>query len=213
MTRVVSVGRSHGLVVAGALGLALLTVTLTGCPGSLQDPQDFPPPPGTTGAAGTNGGTAGTAAAGTMGTAGTGTAGTAAPAGCDIAPIIKTYSCALALACHDAKGSAAGLDMASATFASHLVGTLPGVAAGHTIQTPSICALDTTNKTVAYITKPTTPGGHAGGLILEKVKGPFCMGGGMTGVQMPTTGPPYLSTTEIACVQNWADALAAAAGP
>jgi hypothetical protein len=192
-----------------------LTVTLTGCPGSLQDPQDFPPPPGTTGAAGTNGGTAGTGAAGTgtagTGTAGTGAAGTTAPAGCDIAPIIKTYSCALQLACHDAKGSAAGLDMASATFASHLVGTLPGVAAGHTIQTPSICAQDPTNKTMAYITKPTTPGGHAGGLILAKVKGKFCVGGGMTGDQMPTTGPPYLSATEVNCVQMWADALAAAA--
>jgi hypothetical protein len=57
-------------------------------------------------------------------------------------------------------------------------------------------------KGIPYITK-TQP---AGGLILDKLKGnpPMC------GAHMPSIGDP-LTDTEIACVQQWANALAAKA--
>jgi hypothetical protein len=56
---------------------------------------------------------------------------------------------------------------------------------------------------MAYITK----GNPAGGLILNKIKNktPAC------GDQMPTVPPMPLTATEIQCVQDWANKLAAEA--
>lgn len=114
MTRVVSVGRSKGVYAIGALGFALLTLTLVGCPGTLDNPGAF-----TTGGAGssgsagagTAGGGAGMAMAGASGSAGTG----GLPPGCDPMKLFTqtgVHDCTLAGACHDAMGSGAGFKMA-----------------------------------------------------------------------------------------------------
>jgi hypothetical protein len=148
------------------------------------------------GAAGTTG-AAGTASAGTTGAAGTtstGAAGSGGP-GCDIAPLIKTYNCALALACHDARGSAANLDMASLGWEKRLVGMSPTNSPAPI--TPSVCAGQGQVELVTGVLP-------AVGLFLQKLlPNPPC------GDRMPTTGPPYLSDTEMACVQAWANALVA----
>jgi hypothetical protein len=196
MTRVVSVGRSHGLVAAGALGIALLTVTLTGCPGSLQNPQDFPP--AASGTAGTSGGAGTTAAGGTTGGAGTtGAAGTMA-SNCDMPTLINTkYMCTLAGACHDATGAAANLSLVQADWPK-LVNQVPkGGGAG----TASICANDPAFKTIPYIMKGTNP---ATGLLLTKIKMDACSPGGK---QMPNLGV-LLSAADAVCFQQWATGLA-----
>jgi hypothetical protein len=209
MTRVVSVGRSsqrRGLVSVGALGLALAAVTLTGCPGSLDDPGAFPPP--VSGAAGSPSGAAGSGAAGT-GAAGTGAAGTGAAgamAGCDVSGLIGNgtaatpgkYFCTTQGVCHDANGSAAGLDLASANLATRLVGVAPK---GGGAVTPSVCAADANFKTMPYITKGSPTGA---GLLLMKLQAAICSPGGM---QMPTLNGP-LSATDLACFKSWATALA-----
>jgi hypothetical protein len=181
MTRVVSVGRSQGLFVACTLGLALL-VSVTGCPGALENPDSFPPP--VTGAAGTGP----TGAAGT-GAAGTGAAGTT----CDITPLFvgatSTYKCTLAGSCHDAMGSAAKLDMVTAGWENTLVGkTPPG---GGTI--PSECMA----AGKPYLEKGSNP---AKGLFIDKLTTPTC------GMQMPElTGP--ITAPDMACIMKWATSL------
>jgi hypothetical protein len=189
MTRVVSVGRSKRLFAFAGTGLALLVVSLTGCPGSLN-PNDFPPP------------SAGTAGSGTTtGAAGTGTAGVSGAAGMGCATINDLWTakaCTTQGACHDAMGSAAGFNMTTAGWdtAANLVGKLPpggGVGA-----LASVCM----GKGMPYITKAQP----AGGLILNKLsnKTPAC------GAQMPNIGVA-MTATELACVQAWANQLAAMA--
>jgi hypothetical protein len=205
MTRVVSVGRSSkGLVSAGALGLVLAAVTLTGCPGSLENPDAFPPP--VSGAAGSPSGAAGTGAAG-MGAAGTGAAGTGAGGAvtCDVTPFLGDgntnagkYFCSTNGVCHDTKGSAANLDLGSAGLAARLVGVVPK---GGGAVTPSVCAADAAEKNMPYITKGSPTGA---GLLLSKLMGAVCNPGGM---QMPTLGPK-VTATDLTCFQQWATALA-----
>jgi hypothetical protein len=211
MTRVVSVGRSSkGLISAGALGLVLAAVALTGCPGSLDDPGAFPPPVTGAAGAGNTSGAAGTGAAGTgaagTGAAGTGAAGTGAVAGCDVSGLIGNgtaatpgkYFCTTQGVCHDSAGSAAGLDLASANLAARLVGIAPK---GGGAVTPSVCAADANFKTMPYITKSSPTGA---GLLLMKLQAAICAPGGM---QMPTLNGP-LSATDLACFKSWATALA-----
>jgi hypothetical protein len=192
MTRAVSVGRSQGLWAAGALGLDLMTISLMGCPGTL-DPSQFPSNMGTAGVSGT----AGTGTAGT-GTAGTGTAGTGAA--CDMTKLITvTYTCTLAGACHDAAGSAASLSMMPADWPK-LVGTTPHVA------TPppaflSICAADAAFKAMPYIMKGSATGD---GLLLKKLQGAICSPGG---VQMPSLNGP-VKPADLTCFKQWATQLA-----
>lgn len=189
MSRVVSAGRSREFVLASALGTALLTVILAGCPGGLDRGQF---PDNTTGAAGTPG------AAGMPGMAGTpGTAGMGAVVGCDGAQaIFDAHTCSLVGACHDKDGSAAHFKMAPAGWDAALVGTVPpGGGAG-------ALASQCMASAMPYITK-TQP---AGGLILAKLKGttPPC------GAKMPSLGAA-LTADEFTCIQNWANKLASMA--
>jgi hypothetical protein len=190
MTRVVSVGRSKSLFLAGALGTALLTVVAAGCPGTL-DPTLFPPPMSGTA------GTVGMGAAGTTGAAGTGAAGTGAITPCDAMPIFVKYSCTLVGSCHDAMGSAAKLDMATAGWEKTLVGKVPP--GGGAMATPSLCATGAT-ATVPYIKAGSNP---ATGLFVDKLTKtpPPC------GAVMPNIGGP-LTAMEKTCVIQWATVLA-----
>jgi hypothetical protein len=145
------------------------------------------------GAAGYAGGTAGVGAAGT---GGGGAAGTGGPVGsCDAKPIILKYSCALAGSCHDALGSAAGLDFATPGWEDRLVGTFPS--GGGEVATRSMCA----GLGRPYLVAGSNP---AMGLLLDKLRlhPPPC------GAAMPDIGGP-LTASELACVQLWANALTA----
>ncbi|HTA21714.1 MAG TPA: hypothetical protein VK989_20615 [Polyangia bacterium] len=193
MTRAVSVGRSShkGLFAKftlGALGSVLVTMTLSGCPGTLQG--DFPAPPGG-GSAGSSGGTAGAGTAGATGTAGT-SGGNGYP-GCDITPLITKYGCTAVGICHDASGSGANFDMATSGWQNMLVGVKPK--GGGTV--PSMCGASTN----PYIIKGSATGD---GLFLQKLKpSPPC------GIQMPYTGQPsYPTTPDLTCFQQFTTALA-----
>lgn len=198
MTRVVSVGRSKSLFALLGTGLASIAIGWTGCaPGTLDNPDAFPAP--VTGTAGTNPGAAGTTGGGgTSGTAGT---GTGVPPGCDRAPMIiqnpdpTSYSCTLALACHDAMGSGAKLDLTSPNVATRLVGVVPKTGGN------SICANDMMFKTMPYIIPKSSP---ADGLLLRKLKGAVCA---PMGAQMPTLNGP-MKPADLLCIQQWADKLA-----
>jgi len=196
MTRAVSVGRSfNGLCAAGALGLALLTLSWAGCAGSL-DPSQFPV--GTGGSTGTAGtGAAGTGAAGT-GTAGTtGMAGTGATPGCDVTPLVTKYTCATMSICHDATGSGANFNMASADWTTHLVNVVPKGGG----MVPSICGGDPMFKTLPYI-KKGDPNGD--GLFMQKLQGAICSPGG---AQMPLINGP-VTAPDLMCFKQFATALA-----
>jgi hypothetical protein len=200
MTRAVSVGRSSRkglLFTLGALGSVFVTMTLSGCPGTLQG--DFP----SAGNAGSSGGTAGAGTAGmAMGTAGsTGAAGSGLPAGCDPVTMLTTstgkYNCTVANICHDASGSAANFNMTQANW-SNLVGVVPK--GGGTIA--SICAKDPNYKAIPYIIKGSPTGD---GLIMKKLMAPVCS---PNGTQMPTLPGPITVTADMACIQAWATQLA-----
>ena len=141
---------------------------------------------GTTGAAGTSG-TAGTG--GTTGAAGTG--GGTGP--CDAMPIFTIHSCAAAMACHDAAGSAAHFDMKTAGWQNRLVGVKPS--AGGASGLGSVCIASG----MPYLVAGSQP---ARGLFLDKLFStkPVC------GAQMPLI-PPNLSASELDCVQRWANGL------
>ena len=214
MTRVVSVGRSKSLLAAGALGLGLMTITLVGCPGTL-DPSAFPSPTSgsagagnTTGAAGA-GNSSGTAGA-TSGTAGmVATAGTGGglPAGCDPVNLLTVkYNCTTMTVCHDANGGAARLSMLQSNW-PNLVNKVPTAGTATGVLTASICANDAKYKTVPYI-KKGDPNGD--GLIMQKLAGAICSPGGG---QMPTIPGPIDTTTaagaaDMACIKAWATQLA-----
>jgi hypothetical protein len=176
-------------------GFALLLLTASGCPGTL-DPSEFPNP--TAGAAGTGSSTPGTAGTGSgTGVAGTGGGGTF-PGCADAIKILTAgapyHTCNIAGACHDMNGAAAGLDMASPGWETKLVGKVPPTSA------TGVCYKDATYKTKAYIVAKTNP---AQGLFLDKLKMAVCAGG----ARMPNTGD-YLTAAEMTCIQQWADKLA-----
>ena len=186
-----------------------MTITLVGCPGTL-DPRAVPPPSSGGAGAGNTTGTAGAgntsgAAGATSGTAGMGTAGTGAMA-CDmvklispaVAPSTVGYGCTLAGACHDAAGSAAGLSLLQADWPK-LEGKLPSVIPPPP-SFPSICALDATAKTIPYITSKSPTGD---GLLLKKLAGAVCP----PGVQMPSLGS-HVSAADMPCFVQWATMLA-----
>jgi hypothetical protein len=170
--------RSKSPAVAAArcmLGAALLALAAAGCPGSV-DPSLWPT-------------TAGNGGAGNPGTGGTGLQD------CDPKPIFAMKICANP-GCHDATGTAANFDMATADWQKHLVGVTPK-GGGFS---PSICAASG-----PYLAADTLP---ATGLFLDKVNpnaNPSC------GVVMPQVGAK-LTASEFDCVQSWANALVMA-GP
>jgi hypothetical protein len=172
----------------------LLTVdgTAGGSPGS-----------GSAGAGGS--GSAGPAAPGSGSAGGTGTAGagqTGAAGGCDITPIITAtaHNCTLAGACHDAHGSGAGLDLASAGLEARLLGGTPR-AFTNSPGGESMCA----NQGRMYLVPGSQP---AVGLFLDKI-GPA---DAPCGAHMPSLGS-RLNATELACIQRWANKVTATVRP
>jgi hypothetical protein len=131
------------------------------------------------------GGSGDTGAGGTTGAAGT------AGAPCDAqTEVFSKHFCTTANACHDAAGTAANFEMASADWQTHLVGVFPK--GGGTLA--SMC----TGVNMPYLVAGSQP---ATGLFLEKLTPQK-----PCGVQMPNL-PPLLNATELACVQSWANAL------
>src|SRR5450432_1335234 len=88
-------------------------------------------------------GSAGAGSAGSAGPAGTGiTSQGGGGVGCDITPIItgNPHNCTIAGACHDAQGSAAGLDLASPGLETRLLGGMPRAGIGADNSVLSKCA-------------------------------------------------------------------------
>jgi hypothetical protein len=151
---------------------------------------------GTTGAAGTTG--TGTGAAGTGFV--TGVAGTGGPtwqSGCfEVGQIFESKNCALTGACHDFNGAAANFSLLGLPFndldgwRQRLVGqySKPGGVLG------SMCG----GSQMPYLVAGSYP---AKGLLLNKLRAnPSC------GDRMPLLGD-FLTTTELDCVQRWANKL------
>ena len=188
MTRAVSVGRSShkGLFMLGALGSVLVTMTLAGCPGTLQG--DFPAPPG--GSAGSSGGSAGSpgTAGATGGTAGAGVSLSLTGGGCDISALITKYKCTMGGGlCHDSMGSGADFDMTTTGWQNKLVGGNPKTG-GNGVQ--SVCV-----GKGPYIIKGSSTGD---GLFIQKISDatPPC------GAQMPFV-MTAATTDDIACFRKW----------
>jgi len=148
----------------------LLVLAAAGCPGSV-DPSLLPQGGGGNTGAGNSGG-----------------GGNNEP--CDPAPVFMAKVCATP-GCHDAMGTSANFDMASADWQTHLVGVNPK--GGGPL--PSKCASNG-----PYLVANMLP---AKGLFLDKLKDgttPAC------GVLMPQVGT-RLTAEELDCVQRWANEL------
>jgi hypothetical protein len=183
MTRVVSVGRSKGFLLASTLGTVAFMSILAGCPGTL-DPGQFP----LSGSAGSTG------AAGNPGMAGT----SGGLPGCpNIEMVIMKTGCNIDGVCHGAN-PAANFDMLTAGWETHLVGQAPK---GGGQLAPSICATDNAFKTIPYINAGTMP---ATGLLMTKLTSAACS---PMGKQMPSGLPP-LTPDQLKCFQDFANKLA-----
>jgi hypothetical protein len=181
MTRVVSVGRSKGFMLASTLGTVAFLSILAGCPGTL-DPNQFP----------LSGG------AGMPGTGGTGgTTGGGLPGCATIGAVIEKAGCGIDGVCHGAN-PAANFDMVSAGWETRLVGVAPK---GGGMLAASICFADPALKTMPYINAGTNP---ATGLLMTKLMGNACS---PMGKQMPSGLPP-LTTDQMKCFQDFANKLA-----
>jgi hypothetical protein len=146
---------------------------------------------GRAGAGGSAGGGAGGGGATGSGGAGGG-GGTGAGTGpCDAKPIFLQHSCNVDMACHDAKGSAAGFDMKTTGWEKTLVGRLSK--SGGAPGLGSLCI----GMSRPYLVAGSSP---ARGLFLDKLKAPPTP----CGAQMPLL-PGFLSASELDCVQRWAD--------
>jgi hypothetical protein len=129
---------------------------------------------------------------GNTGTGGVGNSGGTGVKNCDPTPIFTTKACANP-SCHDAMGTSANFDMASAGWQTHLVGVNPK--GGGALA--SVCGANG-----PYLVTGMLP---ARGLFLDKMKdGPMLT----CGVVMPFAGTK-LSPTEFDCVQTWANTLVA----
>jgi hypothetical protein len=118
----------------------------------------------------------------------------AGPTTCDFtaANAIFVPKCATA-GCHDATGSAAGLDMKSAGLETRLLGKMPP---GGGTTFPSVCS----GMNKIYLVAGSNP---ASGLFIDKLtSSPGC------GAQMPYTGAK-LSTAETNCIKSWATSVTA----
>jgi hypothetical protein len=146
---------------------------------------------GDDGAVPSTGGAGNTAASG-------GAGGSPVGIGCDIAPIITSHTCTIANACHDSMGSAAGLDLQSPGLEARLLGIEP--TGGGQGALASKCV----GQGRLYLIPGSRP---AAGLLLQKLgpNPPPCGG------RMPLVGA-WLSATELACFQAWANALTAGTG-
>jgi hypothetical protein len=142
---------------------------------------------GGAGDAGGKGGSGG--AGGNVGSAGT----TGATGPCDAKPIFAQHSCTVDMACHDAKGSAAGFDMATAGWEKTLVGRMSR--AGGASGLGSQCI----SSGMPFLVAGSSP---ARGLFLTKLG----TAQQPCGNRMPLL-PGYLNPAELDCVQRWANGL------
>jgi hypothetical protein len=163
---------------------AVIAVGAVGCGGS----NDTGGAAGSGGTAGTGGG--GSAAAGTSG------GGTA----CTLAQVNKiiqftttpaNVGCTVPGSCHDAAGSAAGLDLASVGWQNNLVGKAPTTTGG-VLPYMSLCA----NMGFVYLKAGSNP---ASGLLIDKIN-PNATA--PCGVHMPNLGAD-LSASDFACIQSY----------
>jgi hypothetical protein len=124
------------------------------------------------------------------GTGGAGTGGTT----CDVPMIFKQTNANCTIAgCHSANAPAAGFDMTAPGWEKAMVGKMPP--GGGPMNATSMCA--GMNRT--YLVAGSQP---ATGLFLDKIRpNPPC------GARMPNLPLLELTTAEIACVQEWANAL------
>jgi hypothetical protein len=144
--------------------------------------------------------TTGGAGAGGAGSGGGGSSGTA----CALADVNKLFlttstntGCTVTGACHDAQGSAAGLDLISAGWEQKLVGKGPSATAGAATLMSKCAGLN-----LVYLKAGTSP---ATGLFLDKLS-PATVSAPPCGVHMPNLGAPF-TATQFACVQSWANTL------
>ncbi|HVZ72120.1 MAG TPA: hypothetical protein VHJ20_07080 [Polyangia bacterium] len=145
--------------------------------------------------AGCGGGSGGGETGGTGGGGGGG--GGAGGSGCDAKALFLAHGC-LGVGCHTANNPAANFDMTTAGWETKLVGTAPTQVPASSNGIPSECV----DKGKVFLVKGSNP---ATGLFMEKLKNnPSC------GLQMPFL-QPALSTTDVACIQTWANGLVAAA--
>src|SRR4029079_14757628 len=119
-------------------------------------------------------------------------AGTGGGTACDVPKLFNTtYGCSIP-ACHHANMPAGAFDMQTAGWETRMIGKMsPG---GGPTATASMCA-----GKGPYLVANSQP---ATGLFLDKLKliTPPC------GTPMPNIGGP-LTSQELQCVQEWADAL------
>ncbi|HVU52533.1 MAG TPA: hypothetical protein VHL80_17760 [Polyangia bacterium] len=132
------------------------------------------------------------------GTAGNGGAGTGGNGRCNALPLFNStkpmHTCSVVGLCHDAAGSAAGLDLLTAGWQNHLVGVNPVANKGSQMSNYSMCVGHG-----PYLVANSNP---ATGLFLDKLKAsPPC------GVHMPNLPENDFSDTELACIQDWATGL------
>jgi hypothetical protein len=157
------------------------------------------------GAAGcASGGSDGTGTAGS-GTAGGGGGGASGASGaCSLADVNKIFAtpakaitpgCTGALACHDNKGSAAGLDLVSEGWQNKLVGMGPSAAAA-SAPIPTLCA-----GMGPYLVAGSNP---AKGLFMDKIDPTTTTA--PCGVHMPYL-QANITTQQFACIQSWATTL------
>jgi hypothetical protein len=127
---------------------------------------------------------------------------------CDAQPIFamkKHGACTVVGVCHDSLGTAANFNMATAGWETRLVGRAPPGGSAVKGTYDSMCSPISTPAVLGqvYLKAGSNP---AAGLFLDKLMGnpPAC------GAHMPNLGEA-LSTAELACVQDWANGLVAAA--
>jgi hypothetical protein len=181
--RVLLTNAQGGVLATGDLP----SVTIPSCGQTNFSPVLFVVSPGGAGgSAGAGGGAGG--AGGSTGAAGS--SGGTGP--CNALPIFATHQCSYPNACHDAKGTAAGFDMASTNWQTKLVGVSPKAGGGNGFTSQCLTA------GMPYLVAGSSP---ARGLFLEKLNPtPLC------GSQMPAL-PPLLTAQELDCVQRWANGL------
>jgi hypothetical protein len=149
---------------------------------------------GTTDGGGDGG--AGTTDGGDGGAGNGGTGGTACSLD-DVNKIIRTVSCTVTGACHDAAGTAAGLDLASSGWEKKLVDRMAG-SERSPAGLESMCG----GMNRVYLKSGSQP---AAGLLIDKIRP------GATapcGLHMPAIGSE-LTSTQFDCVQSFATTLTA----
>lgn len=135
---------------------------------------------------GTGGSAAATSTGGSSGGTGGVVAAASCPAGFDVLTSVFKNKCG---GCHGAAAPTKNLDLVTAGVGSRTVGVLS------TCHNKPLIAVTLTN-------------GHPTGHLLDKLAGPVTD----CGVQMPAGGTP-LSSTEMACVTEWAIEAVATANP